>query len=362
MNQNTNGQPGGDLYRLLSVADLAALPAPDFLLDEMVPRGGFSVLYGPSGVGKSFLGIDWSMAVASGLAWYGQRSTAGWVVYIAAEGSAGLGVRVRAWQEARGQPTVERIRFLPDAVNFLDPQQLNRACRTIAMLPEPPALIVIDTMARTMVGGEENSAKDVGLFIAAVDRLRRPHGAASLVIHHTGKSSEDERGSSALRGAADMMHALKADGASLRLECAKAKDCEPYKPWRLHLEQVAESCILRCGTDTERLAPAELQILAAVSEAFGTDAASPTAIRDAAGVPKSSYYRSIKRLQDKGFLAADDGATKRLRLSHAGLAQLVPSSPIESHGSGETSPTHTPTLRGWDSGPGLDLSNHREGS
>ncbi|MEJ7787957.1 MAG: AAA family ATPase, partial [Solirubrobacteraceae bacterium] len=145
---------GPNVFELLSVADLANLKPPEFLIDTLLPAGGFSVLFGPSGVGKSFLALDWALCIANGIAWYGQTVQPGWVLYICAEGRSGLGIRVHAWQQARRQREVERIRFLPDAVNFLDAAQLAKARLTMAALPEPPALIVIDTMARSMVGGD----------------------------------------------------------------------------------------------------------------------------------------------------------------------------------------------------------------
>jgi len=237
-----------DVFPLLSVADLANLKPPAFLIDGILPAGGLSVLFGPSGCGKSLLAMDWALCIANGLAWYGQPARQGWVLYIAAEGRSGLGVRVQAWMQARRQASVQRIRFLPDAVNLLSVDALAKARRTLASLPEPPVAVVIDTMARSMIGGDENAARDVGMFIAAADTLCKPSGAARLIIHHTGKNGDDERGSSALRGAADLMAALKPDGAGLRLECVKAKDAEPFEPWSLHLDSVADSCVVRLGS------------------------------------------------------------------------------------------------------------------
>ena len=50
-----------------------------------------------------------------------------------------------------------------------------------------PVLIVLDTLARLMVGADENIAKDMGLAIAGIDRLRQETRATVLVIHHTRK-------------------------------------------------------------------------------------------------------------------------------------------------------------------------------
>jgi RecA-family ATPase len=71
-----------------------------------------------------------------------------------------------------------------------------------------PKLIVLDTQARMTPGLEENSAKEVGLYVAAVDLLRRASGACVLTVHHSSKGAAYLRGSSALMGAADTVVAL----------------------------------------------------------------------------------------------------------------------------------------------------------
>jgi hypothetical protein len=225
---------------------------------------------------------------------------------------------------------------------MLDAAEVDRVKRAIATLPESPVLLVIDTMARCMVGGDENSAKDVGRYIDSVDQLRHEYDGASLTVHHTGKDGDDERGSSALRGASDTMLALKPAGAGVKLECVKQKDAAPFEPWRLHLEPALESCVFRCGTSPGQLAPAERRILEEVSAAFGTKPASRTAIREAANVPKSTWHRSVKSLTDRGYLAADGTARSApLYLTELGLAHAIPPSPNQSHGTGQQSPTET---------------------
>lgn len=348
--QNTP-PPTASVFQLLSLGDLANLRPPAFLIDGLLPQGGLSVLFGPSGVGKSFLALDWALCIAHGLAWWGRETKAGSVLYIAAEGHVGLGVRAAAWQTVRRCDGGDRIRFLPESVNLLDPGQVERAKRTLLELNERPALIVIDTMARSMVGGDENAARDVGLLVAAVDSIRATSRAAALVVHHTGKNGEDERGSSALRGAADMMHALKPDGAGLRLECVKAKDSEPYEPWFLHLQPTAKSCVLALGTRTGELAPSETQLLREVSAAFGTRPVSGTKVRDASDLPKSTYYRTLKALVDRGLLAMEgDDRRPTYTLTPDGEAAAVPTSPTSPNG---TSPVESHTHPSLEGGTGM---------
>jgi len=319
------GEVRQDVFPLLSPSELADLPAPSFLLDPFVPRGGLSVLYGPSGIGKSFVALDWSLCVANGLPWYGRAVEGGRVVYIAAEGVAGLNQRVEAWSKARGHTPDDRLCFLPEVVNLLDRAQVEKAERTLAQLPEPPVLIVVDTMARMMVGGDENAARDVGLVIDAVDSLRRPFGSAALIVHHTGKNGEDERGSSALRGAADMMHSLKPDSSALKLECTKAKDIEVPESWTLHLSPTRDSCVLRLGSNPGQLGAQERQVLETLPAAFGTNAAPSGQLMRASGVPERSYYRCLQTLETRGLLRIDQqGRTKLYSLTEAGIEELLP--------------------------------------
>ena len=65
-------------------------------------------------------------------------------------------------------------------------------------------LIVIDTLSRTLAGGNENMPDDMGAFVRHVDRLRDATGAHVMIVHHTGKTlSQGARGHSLLRAAVD---------------------------------------------------------------------------------------------------------------------------------------------------------------
>jgi DNA-binding MarR family transcriptional regulator len=316
-----------EAMQLYSIEDLRNLPPVSWLIDRLLVARAFVVLYGPSGVGKSFFALDLALTVAAGTPWLdGSATTAGWVLYIAAEGSAGLTKRIDAWTAAREIPEPDRIRFLPDAVNLLDPRSVASAELTIAAMPEPPALIAIDTLARTLIGGDENSARDVGLFIAAVDQLRAAAGGCTaLIVHHTGKKGDDERGSSALRGAADQMLALTHDtGGSLRLEFAKVKDHEPPAPLALQLATEGDSCAIQLGPDDRddcppKIGRTERLILEQLSAAFDDDAASRTRLKDSLPVSESTLDRSLKYLQHKGLLTRErSGRARFYALTPAG--------------------------------------------
>ncbi len=44
------------------------------------------MLYGPTGIGKTFLALDWAMSICSGQPWFGQEVRKGQVLYVLAEG------------------------------------------------------------------------------------------------------------------------------------------------------------------------------------------------------------------------------------------------------------------------------------
>ena len=90
------------------------------------------------------------------------------------------------------------------------------------------SLIVIDTVARALLGADENSATDIGKFVRACDAIKEHTGAAVLGIHHSGKDGgKGMRGSSALLGAVDTSVKVKRTADVITLTTEKQKDAEP---------------------------------------------------------------------------------------------------------------------------------------
>ena len=90
-------------YKLLTSADLAALPPLAWRVRGVLPAVGLAGLYGPSASGKSFLGFDMAAAIAEGRRWFDCRVEAAPVVYVALEGEAGFKLRAQAWEAHMGR-------------------------------------------------------------------------------------------------------------------------------------------------------------------------------------------------------------------------------------------------------------------
>lgn len=183
--------------QLIHANDLKNLSSPIYLLEEYgIYQGGFNVLAGASGGGKSFVALDIAGKIAST-----QNQN---VVYIVGEGLSGYAGRWEAWR-AFNKVIDANLYFYPDALQVMDSEELNKFIDLIAK--HDPFLVVIDTLARSAVGVEENSAREMGLFVGACDKLRRDLQCGVLVVHHTGKDGKI-RGSSALYAAADSVLSL----------------------------------------------------------------------------------------------------------------------------------------------------------
>ncbi|MAM63858.1 helicase RepA family protein [Maritimibacter sp. UBA3975] len=208
--------------KMIPLAKIKPCLDANYLVQGWLGAGGLSVLYGPSNSGKTFVAVDLAAHVASGTAWRGYKIKPGPVVYVAAEGGGGIRNRVSAIRNARPD-LLEGAEFslLPTNLDLHEPGDAMALCD--AMPTESAALVVIDTMARCMGSGDENSARDVAQFVINLDAIRERTGAHVLVVHHSGKNAEaGARGSSALRAAVDTEIAIS-EG---QISCVKQRDME----------------------------------------------------------------------------------------------------------------------------------------
>lgn len=185
-------------------AELAEIPPPRYLLKPFIRERGLNLVYGKPASGKSFLVLDWGLRITTGTPWFdGSKPEPGPVIYTAAEGIAGLRKRIEAWEAATDVKAPDRFMVWPEAVNYYrgETEAIEAA---LTDLTDPPCLLIVDTLARSMAGGDENTAKDMGLVIEAAERVASRFGAALLAVHHTDKQGKAERGSSSLKGAVDV--------------------------------------------------------------------------------------------------------------------------------------------------------------
>jgi len=221
-------------------------PAPvKWLIRHWAQADSMMMVHGPSGGGKTFLVLDMALSIASMGAvpeWQGNKVYHGPVVYLAGEGHHGLRGRVAAWKQHRG---IKKLRgwISKHGVDLNTAPGYQKAADAIRALPEPPTLIVVDTLHR-FLAGDENSAQDAKTMIDACGGLMKEFGCSVLLVHHTGVAAEAQhraRGSSAWKGALDIeISVVPPDdqGGPIQVIQRKSKDAEMAEPINGALEVV----------------------------------------------------------------------------------------------------------------------------
>ncbi|MCC7036363.1 MAG: AAA family ATPase [Alphaproteobacteria bacterium] len=244
-----------------TLSEIGDLPCKTYLVKRLLETSAMSVVYGKPNCGKSFFVLNLCFQIAMGKPWLGRKTKKGAVVYIAAEGGQSIRDRIEAGKKSGQIQNDAPFYLIPASVDLYDPEaDTSPLIEEIQRLPEPAAIIVIDTLARAIAGGDENSPAAMGGFIKNCDRIREELGAHLLVVHHTGKDSErGARGHSSLLGAVDteIMVFKDKEAGLIIAEVMKQRDGATGERFHFRLEQViirhdednepVTSCVLKPG-------------------------------------------------------------------------------------------------------------------
>jgi predicted transcriptional regulator len=188
-----------------------------------------------------------------------------------------------------------------------------------------PVLVILDTMARCLVGGDENSAKDVGMFIEGCDEIRRQTGAAVMVVHHTGKSG-NYRGSSALYGGCDSWIDFANDDGLITVSCGKAKDWKKFEPRYLRMVETRESVVLLPAEQVSqrgaKITEGQRKVLETLAlDVFQGPGAKAAQIMSSTGIPEKTLFRILSRLKRDGMIGQGNRGDP-YTITHNGLTEI----------------------------------------
>ena len=211
------------------LAEAARTPheAPRWLVEELIPERGLSVLAAAPKAGKTLLSMALAMAVGAGSPhrFLGRKISRSRVLLVEMEGSeSSLVDRATRISIERAEPFGSGEVYVSHRPRgFSLPQsfaELNSAAEEI-----DAGLIVLDPLASLLNGADENSASSLAPILNALAELSRER--AVLVIHHSSKPASDKgagardpfasiRGSSAIFAAADSAAILDTSEDGLR--------------------------------------------------------------------------------------------------------------------------------------------------
>jgi len=202
---------------------------PDWIIQDVIAAGNVVVVVGEPGSKKTWLLLDAGVCVASGEPWLGKPTKQMTVLLIDEESGVNrLNRRLGAIMKAHDAD--ERLPLAYACMSGLSLLENDAADRLVHYIQTAGAgFVVIDALADVMLGGDENAVKDVQRVFYNLRRAAERTGAAIVVIHHTSKAG-NYRGSSAIKGAVDLMLMVESKPKSPNIDIAtqKSRDTEPF--------------------------------------------------------------------------------------------------------------------------------------
>jgi len=237
----------GEIGRLyyINAPDIVFEPDTQDFVQGTLTKGAMSVVYGESNCGKTFFMSDLAFHIVQGKEWNGKRVDKGNVLYVCMEGAFGLKNRITAYRKEYGVD-LNGFLIMPCPVDFTAEQD-GDIKELLALLEQAKnalgeiSLIVIDTLARAVAGGDENSGQDMGTLVRKSDVIRSYTGAHICFIHHSGKDkAKGARGHSSLRAAVDTeIEISRMEGADYSsVKVAKQRDMERGEDSQFKLKMI----------------------------------------------------------------------------------------------------------------------------
>jgi AAA domain len=201
----TDGHPDDEL----PVAQAGALPAQPtdkaWLVRHLWSHLAVGLISGHPKVGKSWLGLDLAVSVASGtdcLGAFPVEQPGPALVFLAEDPLPRVRERLASLCALRGLD-LDRIALhviTAAALRLDDPADRDRLVATVARLR--PRLLLLDPLVR-LHSGDENDARYIAALLGFLRKLSREHDLAIAVVHHMSKRSRSQLGQ-ALRGSSDL--------------------------------------------------------------------------------------------------------------------------------------------------------------
>ena len=208
-------RPVGELDKMYNATELLEHnETTEFVVENMLPRNGVSLLVSPPKAGKSTIARALTMAVSRGKPFLGRQCEKGSAIYFSCEDPF---PHVLDHYREMGLKKKDAIivRPGPVPVNFVP--LLRMECES-----RKPDLVIIDTMARAMEIRDENSYSAMAPAMGEFVEVARDTGAHIMLLHHSrkagGKGGAESLGSQAIFGSVDTLLSINRDGSQRSIE------------------------------------------------------------------------------------------------------------------------------------------------
>lgn len=206
-------------------------PPIDWIIEPLFFAGSLSLLVGHGGAKKTRAMISALIRVALGAKWITYNTKQSTVLFIDEESGETHFARMLG-EALRGELGDEKtpVKFISLARFNLMKDDADALILQANIEQTGARLVVIDALADIMPGGDENAVKDVHPVFMRLRKIAVETGAAIIVIHHANRAG-DYRGSSAMKGAVDLMIQVESASGSMivKFETSKARYTEPIR-------------------------------------------------------------------------------------------------------------------------------------
>ena len=209
-------------FRLYTPREGLSFKGPTWKLKEVLPDGAYTLLHAPKNSFKSFVAMNMALVLGNPEAAGGDNpwkpedvANPGPVLYVLGEGARGMPSRMEAWrltylckQKEEG-PDLANVHLtdpMPTVLEGLDRWFED----TVNKMPEPPSLVILDTLSYALAGLNDNEAQAGNAFVALLNRMKSvTEDTSVLVLHHPTKDNKgNPRGSGVIKDAADVVLAI----------------------------------------------------------------------------------------------------------------------------------------------------------
>lgn len=196
---------------------------------------------------------------------------------------------------------------------------LRQLAHDIRAIEPAPRLFVFDTLARSIVGMDENSSRDMGQVVRSFDEFRANFpGSALAFVHHVAEGSGRMRGSSALLGAVDSEWVVLKDRAYRKFHVRKCNAGPEGFSRRFDIEGEDVGIVTTGEAEEPRksLPASAMAVLKLIPKEGIARADLIGAASDHLGPERETrgerLRRILRRLQDHGLVEYDEREARRL--------------------------------------------------
>lgn len=213
-------------YEILTAAHfIEPQPPIDWTVEGLISAGSVNVFFGEAGCGKTWALLDLAVCVADGAPWLGMATKQGTVLIIDEE-SGQRRLSRRMGEVMRGHGANDKTPILATSLAAFDMGNPNDIGEVYNLIISTGArLVIIDALADIMPNRDENAVKDTAPIFLSLRKIAEETQAAIIVIHHSNKTG-GYRGSSAIKGAIDLLLSVekKNDSNNMTFKTEKARD------------------------------------------------------------------------------------------------------------------------------------------